>query len=151
MEMRDHKLQPGMSADRASERAYAGHGSMPAPPRHASVGAYAGLGSVPAPPARRAEELMSENSNDTEESGELLGEVRSILNSRDGVRKGIRSGNGHAGVMTRQRCVTLDTACRERMWLDDIKLFENASVLYISLLTHLAPVFIHGDGGGEEK
>ena len=48
---RGHELQPGTSAG------------------HASVGANAGLGSVPAPPARCAEELMSEDSDDAEESG----------------------------------------------------------------------------------
>ena len=48
----------------------------------------------------------------------------------------------------------LDTASQEWMLLDDIKLFENvenASVVCISLLTHLAPIFIHGDGGGGEE
>ena len=52
---RSHKLQPGTSAG------------------HASVGANAGLGSVPAPPARRAEESMSEESDNAEELGELSG------------------------------------------------------------------------------
>ena len=46
---------------------------------------------------------MSEESDDAEESGELSREVRSILSSRDGVQHGIRSGNGQAGVMVRQR------------------------------------------------
>jgi len=101
--MRNHELQPGTSAGHASVGANAGQGSMPAPSRHVSVGANAGLGSVPAPPARRAEELMSEQSDDAEESGELSEEVHSILSSRDGVRQGIRSGNGQAGGTVRQR------------------------------------------------
>jgi len=58
---------------------------------------------MPAPPARRAEQLMSEESNDAEESGELSGEVHSILSSRDDVRQGVCSGNGQDGVMVRRR------------------------------------------------
>jgi len=100
---RGHELQPGTSAGHASVGANAGQGSMPAPPRHASVGANAGLGSVPAPPARHVGEAMSEESDDAGESGELSGEVRSILSSRDGVQQRVRSGNGGAGVAVRQR------------------------------------------------
>jgi len=82
---RGHELQPGTSAG------------------HASVGANAGLGSVPAPPARRVGESMSEESDDAGESGELSGEVRSILSLRDGVRQGVCSDNRGAGVAVRQR------------------------------------------------
>jgi len=40
------------------------------------------------------------------------------------------------------------------MLLDDIKLSEKASVMYIFLLTHLhtmVAIFICGDGDGEER
>ena len=54
-----------------------------------------------APPVIR--ESMSEESDGDEESGELSGEVRSILNTRTGVQRGICSGNSHGGTATRQR------------------------------------------------
>ena len=87
---RGHELQPDSSADHVLGSAYAGQQSFAAPSMHASVGAYAGQGSLAAPLARRAEELMSKESDDAGGSGELSGEVHSILNSRDGVRRRVR-------------------------------------------------------------
>ena len=74
--LRDHEPQPSTST------------------WHVSDGANAGLGSVLVPPTRHNEQSMSEESDDAGETGELLGEVHSILSSRENIQQG--------GVMVRQ-------------------------------------------------
>ena len=63
--------------------------------QHASVGHGTRPRSVTGPPARRDEQLLSDEGGDAGAAGELLGEVRNILNSRDYTRKGARSSDKH--------------------------------------------------------
>jgi len=85
---RGHEPQPSMSTWQVSDGANAGLGSMLTPPGHVSDGANAGQGSVPVPPTRRTEQSMSEESDDARETGELSGEVHSILSSRENLQQG---------------------------------------------------------------